>query len=223
MSFNYGWRGPNIVKDGLKLYTDAGSPNSFYNKTGTIWKDISGNGNNGTLVNSPTYSSTNGGSIAFDGTNDLVNFGPFSLLTGSNFSLSFWVKLNVNNIVHVPITKDIQFSVAFFNNQISYADGSNWNYSAFGFYSNFITNTWYNIAAIRNGTNVTLYSNSAIIASITFGGSVTGNANNFYLGAYAGTSNFFNGNISSMYIYNKSLTSNEVIQNYNVQKTRFGL
>jgi hypothetical protein len=223
MSFNYGWRGPNIVKDSLKLYTDAGSPNSFYNKTGTTWNDISGNGNNGTLTNGPTFDSNNGGSIVFDGVDDIVNFGPFSLLTGSNFSLSFWVKLNVNVITQVPIAKDNQFSIGFFNSQISYADGSNWNYSAFGYYGTFNASTWYNIVAVKNNTNVTLYSNSSVVTSQSFGGSVTGNANNFYLGAYAGNSSYFGGNISSMYIYNKSLTSNEVIQNYNVQKTRFGL
>jgi hypothetical protein len=211
-----------IVKNGLSLNVDAAKMDS-YPKTGTTWTDISGNKNNGTLVNGPIFNSSNGGSIAFDGTNDIINFGAFSLLTGSNFSLSFWVKLNVNNRVQVPIAKDSHFSIAFFNNQVSYADGSNWNYSAFGNHSNFNTNTWYNIVAVRNGTNVTLYSNSALIASLTFGGSVTGNANNFYLGAYSGNDAFFNGNISLMYIYNKSLTSTEVIQNYNALKGRFGL
>jgi len=212
-----------IVLNGLVLNVDAAKADS-YPKTGTTWRDVSRSGsNNGTLVNGPVFDSNNKGSIAFDGTNDIVNFGPFSLLTGSNFSLSFWVKLSVNNITHVPIAKDSHFSIAFFSNQISYADGSNWNYSAFGNHSNFSVDTWYNIVAVRNGTNVTLYSNSASIASLTFGGSVTGNANNFYLGAYAGNSNFFKGNISSMLIYNKSLTSTEVTQNYNALKGRFGL
>jgi hypothetical protein len=212
-----------MVLDGLMLNVDAAKMDS-YPKTGTTWRDVSRSGNNnGTLTNGPTFNSNNKGSIVFDGTNDIVNFGPFSLLTGSNFSLSFWVKLKVNNITHIPIAKDSHFSIAFFSNKISYADGSNWNYSAFGNHGNFSVDTWYNIVAVRSSTNVTLYSNSASIASLTFGGSVTGNANNFYLGAYAGTSNFFNGNISSMHIYNKSLTSTEVTQNYNALKGRFGL
>ncbi len=212
-----------IVLNGLVLNVDAAKADS-YPKTGTTWRDIStGGSNNGTLTNGPMFDSNNKGSIVFDGTNDIVNFGPFSLLTGSNFSLSFWVKLNVNNTVQVPIAKDSHFSIAFFNNQVSYADGSNWNYSAFGNYSTFSVDTWYNIVAVRNGTNVTLYSNSASIASLTFGGSVTGNANNFYLGAYAGNAYFFKGNISSMLIYNKSLTSTEVTQNYNALKGRYGL
>lgn len=211
-----------IVKSGLMLSVDAAKMDS-YPKTGTAWNDVSGNGNNGTLVNDPAFDSNNGRSIVFDGTNDIANFGPFSLLTGSNFSLSFWVKLNVNNRTQVPIAKDSQFSIGFFNSQISYADGSNWNYSAFGYYGTFNASTWYNIVAVRSNTNVTLYSNSSVVVNQSFGGSVTGNANNFYLGAYAGNSSYFGGNISSMHIYNKSLTSTEVTQNYNALKSRFGL
>ena len=52
------WRGPSIVKDGLVLYLDAGSPNSYFNKTSTTWKDMSGSASNGTLINGPTYDST---------------------------------------------------------------------------------------------------------------------------------------------------------------------
>jgi len=212
-----------IALDGLVLNVDAAKRES-YPKTDTTWKDISRNGNNtGTLTNGPTFDSNNGGSIVFDGVDDIVNFGPFSLLTGSNFSLSFWVKLNVNVITQVPIAKDSQFSIGFFNSQISYADGSNWNYSAFGYYGTFNTSTWYNIVAVRNNANVTLYSNSSVVIGQSFGGSVTGNANNFYLGAYAGNSSYFGGNISSMLIYNKSLTSTEVTQNYNALKGRYGL
>ena len=68
MAFSYGWRGPNIVKNGLVLYLNAGSPNSFYSPTaGTTWKDISGLTNNGTLFNGASYSTADGGSISFDG------------------------------------------------------------------------------------------------------------------------------------------------------------
>jgi hypothetical protein len=66
--------GPNIVTDGLVLYLDAANQKS-YPGTGTTWNDLSGNGNNGTLVNGPTFNSDNNGSIVFDGVDDYVNFG----------------------------------------------------------------------------------------------------------------------------------------------------
>jgi len=55
MSFNSGWRGPNIVKEGIVLYLDPGSPNSYYGGSGNVWKDISGNNYTSTLYNTPDY------------------------------------------------------------------------------------------------------------------------------------------------------------------------
>jgi hypothetical protein len=81
----------NIVTTGLILNLDANNPSS-YSGTGTTWTDLTGT-NNGTLVNGPTYDSTNGGSLLFDGVNDyvgvpIVNFGT------SSFSTSLWLKPN---------------------------------------------------------------------------------------------------------------------------------
>ncbi len=82
------WRGPNIVKDGLVFYLDAGSPNSFYPPTaGATWKDTSGNGHIGTLTNGPTYDSANGGTIVFDGVDDYVSTNYNTALTDFTGSL----------------------------------------------------------------------------------------------------------------------------------------
>ena len=72
----------NIIKDGLVLDLDAGKLQS-YPRTGTLWNDVSGFQNNGTLTNGPTFSSTNGGAIVFDGTNDYVE------MTTKNTNLEF--------------------------------------------------------------------------------------------------------------------------------------
>ena len=60
-----------IVKDGLILDLDAAKRDS-YPSSGTVWNDISGFQNNGTLINGPTFNSSNGGSIVFDGVDDYV-------------------------------------------------------------------------------------------------------------------------------------------------------
>ena len=62
-------KGPNVVREGLVLHLDAGTTRS-YPGSGTTWTDLSENSNNGTLVNSPTFNSANGGSIVFDGGDD---------------------------------------------------------------------------------------------------------------------------------------------------------
>ena len=53
--------GPDIIQDGLVLCLDAGSKRS-YPKTGTTWTDLTGNNNNATLYNSPTFETDNAGS-----------------------------------------------------------------------------------------------------------------------------------------------------------------
>ena len=66
--------GPDIVENGLVLHLDAADTNS-YPGSGTLWTDLSGNGNNGTLTNGPAYSSNNKGYFSFDGTDDYVDTG----------------------------------------------------------------------------------------------------------------------------------------------------
>src|SRR6056300_1799187 len=79
----------NIVTDGLVLNLDAARKDS-YNRTGTTWNDISGNGNNGTLINGPTFDSEDYGSIVFDGVDDYAavscNLSTFSSLTVSIYT-----------------------------------------------------------------------------------------------------------------------------------------
>ena len=84
--------GPKITTSGLILSLDAADKTS-YPGSGTSWKDLSGNDNNGTLTNGPTFSAANRGNIVFDGVDDYVvtsNFTP----NVTNKTLSGWVKLS---------------------------------------------------------------------------------------------------------------------------------
>jgi len=86
----------DIVRSGLVLDLDAGM-NASFNNTGTTWNDLSGNGNNGTLVLGPTYSSANGGSIVFDGTNDYststsVTNSLTTLQKEGSLTYEYWIK-----------------------------------------------------------------------------------------------------------------------------------
>jgi hypothetical protein len=77
-----------IVKDGLVLDLDAAKKAS-YPGSGTRWNDIAGGIITGSLVNGPTFDSSNGGSILFDGTNDYVSG---SILVTPSLSVNFWLK-----------------------------------------------------------------------------------------------------------------------------------
>ena len=84
----------SIVTNGLVLCLDAGNPRS-YPGSGTAWYDVSGNNKTGTLVNGPSYNSSNGGSFVFDGVDDYVNVNNFNVSHGtSNFTYSCWAYLS---------------------------------------------------------------------------------------------------------------------------------
>ena len=66
---------PRIVTDGLVLHLDAGNRRSYVSGS-TIWTDLVNNSRTGSLVNGPTFDSSNQGSIVFDGVNENVDYFP---------------------------------------------------------------------------------------------------------------------------------------------------
>ena len=222
MSTTGNWRGPNIVKDGLVLYLDAGSPNSYYSQSGGIaWKDISGNGNNGVLTNGPTYSSSNGGSFIFDGTND---YSTINYTIPLNSTVIVWFRqtsaaskgiLETTGGGTQSGTPNL-YVLAGSGTLQTYAFGGSPQYSTIDTYS---YNTWYQLSIVRTPTTENTYLNGVIKLSNK---SLTNSTNStFNIGV--GFAGYFNGDIPQTLIYNRALTSSEVLQNYNATKSRFGL
>jgi len=222
MAFSYS---PKIVTDGLVLYLDAANIRSYVSGS-TIWNDISRGGNNGTLVNGPTFNSANGGSIVFDGTNDYSVIPSTSNLapgTG-DFTYSAWI--NPSSFLG---TYSSTLVVAINGGLWIGKNGSNFVLRAYNV-ADYIQygvlptlNVWTNITITRSGTSATLYYNSIPVAVGT-------TSQNFVQGTtYIGndgaiSSANFNGKISNTSFYKgKSLSTAEVLQNYNTTKTRFGL
>lgn len=227
MAFNYGWRGPNIVKEGLLLYLDAASPNSYRRDFGTVWKDISKNGYNGTLVNSPTYNSSNGGNFLFDQSNDYVNLGNV-IGSPTNFTLDVWVQ-NTSSGQGGIITKGLV------------NDSNEWGLS-FG-YSNPLlivgryksptqqltypwtgyTTGFHNIVYTVSGSNSSsIYVDNVLVTSNSITSSPGVNTENLQI-AFHGTSYYFSGNIGIVKMYNTTLNTTQISQNYNALRTRYGL
>ena len=82
--------GPKIITNGLVLYLDAANRNS-YPGSGTTCTDLSGNNNNFTLVNGPTFSSGNMGNIVFDGTDDYLLINSLVWNYNADFTIQFWL------------------------------------------------------------------------------------------------------------------------------------
>ncbi len=217
MAFNYS---PKIVTDGLVLYLDTANQYSYVSGS-TSWNDISRGGNNGTLVNGPTYNSANGGSIVFDGVDDYVNCGS-GVITTTTITVNAWIKLNINNdYQHVVDSSSNTWHLAILNNGKAYFyDGSTYHTSG----STLNTNMWYMITGVKTLTTNNIYVNGILSDSLLSSNPVPTNTLN--LARWQGTippSRYLNGNIPSVQIYNRALSATEVLQNYNATKTRFGL
>ena len=254
MSFHYS---PKIVTDGLILYLDAANKRSY--SSDVTWSDLSVNDYTHSLINSPTFSITNGGSIRFDGTNEFVSHyyssgDKYHLGITKKMTIDIWIKWDqlVRNL-----DGGIAYGLLFGNASVGHlqwqffkhVSGSNtrWSFGVVnttsGYYLNQINgdptftpsvtmmeNTWYNFTYTYNGftptivgyingltaggsisgTNPTTFANPVTFDAITLGGSLQGLYSQL-------------GNIGIVRVYNRDLSPSEVLQNYNSNKSRFGL
>lgn len=221
--------GPRIVRSGLILHLDAGQKTS-YSGSGTSWIDLSGNRNNGTLTNGPTFNSLNGGSIAFDGINDYIDGPSISNLFTSDITAEAWIKITAMSSDWVRIIGTAKTNGADRTFGIWYwVDGGilwqRYGGTDPGIYPanpKLTIGSWFHVAATTNGSSHVLYLNGVNIGTATASGPWTASGQPITIG-YAGFHTYTNSNISSVRLYTRGLTANEVLQNYNTTKGRFGL
>ena len=232
-----------IVTDGLIFSVDAANYES-YPGSGTTWTDLAGN-NNGTLTNGPTFDSGDGGNIDFDGTDDKVLYGSngASILNGlTELTLQVWYKADTTNndmgIIYGNTSgngADAFFGMRFDRrgatgggNQVIKSGFGNNNTNQIESSSNIQSTDWTCITVTCVlGTSIKLYKNgiedtptsTRIVSSGT--NSISG-ATDIAIGVGA-KSALFNGKIPVVTIYNRTLSSTEILQNYNSLKPRFNL
>ena len=221
----------NIVQPGLKLHLDASTLES-YPGSGTIWYDMSGNDNHGTLINGPTFSNNNQGYIDFDGINDYVTI-PYNsnwdFGTGE-FSIEMWIYLNG--------TQPQNYS-AYIGTFQSKWPASGWvimnspgtnirNYSNDGTYETTISantdiNQWKQVVLTRVGNTGNMYINNLSVGTQSWTNASFNNTGNPLL-IGAGSGDYSKIRVASVKIYKGvGFTSSMVSHNYNIQKSRFGL
>jgi hypothetical protein len=258
-------RGPKTVTDGLVLYLDAANPKS-YPGSGTAWSDLSGNGYTGTLINGPTFSSGNGGSIQFDGTNDYFaasNIYSVNNISGSDsFTFSVLFKLpqfanqrntdpenytsllmkgGYNPSFGISLRYDLPDS-GVFTRVRSYSGVRNlalpsiesgYGNPTLSSNTTFNINEWYQID-FTSQFSATTYIFKTYINGIVDSTGTRSDA--LYPVKYENNNDLtisaspLGGNgiqapmiISNCKIYNRALSAEEILQNYNATKSRFGL
>jgi len=222
-----GFVGPEIpgVTDGLVAYYDAALT---YTSGSTIWYDGI-NGNNGTLINGPTFSSDGRGSIVFDGTDDYV--GSINLgITFSNITFSCWVKRigTQGDYTGLMISDGTNSSSGIG----IMATGKIWPFWRGNLWSHdsnlsIADQTWTMVTVVFNSGTVNFYKNDnsetpSTGTPTTY--SSTSAFPNLQIGKDRGFSTrILNGNIAYASVYDRGLTVAEITQNYNALKGRFNL
>ena len=220
---------PRVVTDGLVLCLDAASRES-YPGSGTVWRDLA-RSNNGTLINGPTFSSANGGSIVFDGTDDYVTLSNTQIAPGTGaFTWNFWVKLNdLDNlsILFSGTGSNTEYGVIFL-----VPTGEGLGYYANGYRiqddNTLFGLNWLYVSFVGSGgadgsRNLKLYRNT-IQAGSTYTNNYNFTSTTPIIGAnHDSFSELMRGNISNVSYYNRALTPTEIQQNYNATKGRYNL
>ena len=232
-----------IVTEGLEFLSDPGFVPS-YPRSGNTNYDVSQNTYTGTLTNTPLYDQADGGTFEYDGTDTLIDFGGTNLNLGtSDATLISWV-----NIASIPSNYRISLGKSYAGLGNRYAIGidssrkmisliANPSTSVISTGTNAIpTGSWKMIAVVFdrsgnvsfyiNGVSETVASNADISSLVS--DNITDTSIPFRIGSYAGSNKIdpslvWDGNIGTTMLYFRTLSSDEVLTNYNATKTRYGL
>jgi len=233
--------GEYIYVWGAQLETGS-TASTYYPTTGTAKTrgstliDLSGGGNTGTLTNGPTYSSSNGGSIVFDGVDDYVNAGNLGSFY-SQGTISYWMNSSAVENYRNP------FSTHYLGGNVGIRFEQYSSTSPYGGFNVLVgndagtyvlydyspgailtANIWYNVVLVWNTStnNVVGYLNSSQKFNSTHTLWAT-TLPSISIGSGFDASRYFKGNISNTQIYNRALTAAEISQNYNALRSRYGL
>ena len=233
------FRGYNaIVSSNLLLYINAAVINSYIG-SGTLVNDLSGNANNGVLINGPTFTTDGGGGLIFDGSNDYAEFD--NTIKGANtdnFTLCCFMRCSSYGPGVAALVRGRDQAGAYYEGWSMFvgADSSGKpqtavvtttpNIAAYTTVSDtaISTNTWFYVVGVWTaGTSLAVYVNGVLQKSTANTSTNLRNSSTGFVLATAGVSAYYGCTVANAQAYNRALTASEILQNFNSQKSRFGL
>jgi hypothetical protein len=217
---NSGGTGQTVWWDGLQVErvpagTTTPTPftSSYYG--GSVYRDLVGS-NNGTLVNYPTYSGSNSGSLVFDGTNDYIT-SSFATTSGQAVTYCGWLYSTETTAIYrnfvdsVPArpmiwwntSGQIEFDASFYTTPAVYRN--QWVYVA--------------LSKPSGSSSASYYVNGVLVGSGT--AYTTPAVTPTWFNRAAGQT--WRGNCSVIQAYNRALSAQEIQQNFNATRSRFGI
>lgn len=219
---------------GTDFEVDFVSVKEMISNTGTTWKDLSGNGNNGTLTNGPVYSSTNSGYITFDAVDDYIDMGASSAIDNLNeFTISAWIKTGTGTTERGIVAKGPTNEFTGVTNDgwslrirqgvpgFSLRKADNSGYVDIFNGTNVENDTWCMITGTFDTTTVKRYLNGSLEQQTGTGQSYLKNTHSLKIGILGSKS--LNGELSSVLLYNRVLSQVEITQNFEALRGRYGI
>lgn len=211
-----------VNRDGLVLYYDAADVDSTAGG-GSTWYDLSGSGYNGTLTNGAYFTSTNGGSVFFDGSNDYVETNSYTIIPNGLSPFT----------IEVLYTMTATGGGALFSNYgPSYTTGTIWFSGQYGVFVNggvyasgapLGTGTRHMVSTRNSDGFTSTYVNGVLSATGMLTASIT-NSQNYRIGTDVnGTAEPFSGHLYLIRVYNRALNSYEIAENFQANRSRVGL
>jgi hypothetical protein len=233
--------GPNVIQDGLVLSLDASDRNSYVSGS-TTWFDVSGNNVTGSFSGS-TFTNVNGGVVNFNGTSNYIDLGnPSALDITTGITHNIWLnassaRVSGNNGIFMkgrnpdPGGGSQSNTLIYITTANTYAVlyGKNDGLVGVGVSYPMTYDTWVCYTSTYNQTVQKLYRNGIEIVNQTAqtGSIYNTNQTGVQIGADVrytlAAGRQYSGSIGLVQVYNRALSATEVLQNYNAQKTRFGL
>jgi hypothetical protein len=213
---------PPIVTDGNVLHLDGGLPAS-YPLVGTSWYDLTENSNNGVLINGVTYNSSVKGYLAFNGSNQYVSVsGNTNIPVGnSNYTIGVWFNadtLGDKGLVgwgNYGTTNEVNAFRLTSNGLTNY-----WWANDLSVTTTITPGNWYYAVATFDGTTRSIYINGSLVGSDTPTGHNVTTSSNLTIGVTNSTE-YFDGSIGDVQIFDRAITPTEILQNYNSFVTRY--
>jgi hypothetical protein len=214
MATNYN---PTIVTSGMMLCLDVGNAKS-YPGSGSVWTDLSGNGNTATLISSPTYSSTEGGYLTFNGTTQYATFVNSQTLANAATTIEMWIRTTSVALGYQFMYGKNDYPKFYLNGgDIAYYNGT---MSGGG---TITANVWKQVVVASDSTFTNFYIDGAA-SGTALGVAWSTTPNTTHIGRdTASATQYFSGRISVARVYNRVLTPQEVSQNFNALRGRYGL
>jgi hypothetical protein len=218
---------PSIVTSGLVLCLDAGNPRS-YGGSGTTWTDVSNSGTTASLINGPTYTSGTSGYFTYDGVDDYGQTATTVLPSAatSAMTLEAVCMTTDTSIAYQTVlgTAGIFTQIGFSTSNFAGGRNGGGGGTLYTGLTSISANTWYHMVLSFDGTNGRFYLNSNLIytGSIGSNGSTNGVT---LLSTYAANTaaERLKGRIAIARVYNISLSANQISQNFNAIRGRYGL